>query len=144
MIRADDIVLGARLEGCDGISADRLAARNAGACRGRWTLVSQHVTQGGRLFPNAGNPYLVHPARCRFVVDGRLREVGQACDARLRWRSRRRRCAGAASDDLRQQRSVRRETGVDSLCIDVRQVALPSGFARAVTPVKVYRGRRRG
>lgn len=83
MTRADDIVLplGARLEGCDGISADRLAARNVGAFRGRWTLFSQRATQGGRLFLDAGNPYIVRPARCRFVVDGRPRDV------RLAWRA---------------------------------------------------------
>jgi hypothetical protein len=39
---------------------------------------------------------------------------------------------------------VGQETSADSLYMDVRQVALPSGFARAVIPMKVYRGRERG
>ena len=39
---------------------------------------------------------------------------------------------------------VGQETSADSLYMDVRQVALPSGFARAVIPMKVYRGRKRG
>jgi hypothetical protein len=39
---------------------------------------------------------------------------------------------------------VGQETSADSLYMDIRQVALPSGFAQAVTPMKVYRGRKRG
>jgi hypothetical protein len=82
MTRAADIALplGARLEGCDGIPAGRLAARNVGAFRGRWQLASQRATQGGRLFLDAGNPYIARPVTCRFTVDGRRQDV------RLDWR----------------------------------------------------------
>jgi hypothetical protein len=77
MTRAADapLPLGAQLVGCDGVAADRLAARNVGAFRGRWGLFSQRATQGGRLFLDVGNPYIARPARCRFVVDGRRQEV---------------------------------------------------------------------
>ncbi len=82
MTRADDapLPLGARLDSCDGIAAGPLAARNVGAFRGRWELVSQRATNGGRLFLDAGNPYIVRPTRCRFTVDGTPREI------RLTWR----------------------------------------------------------
>lgn len=39
---------------------------------------------------------------------------------------------------------VGQETSADSLYMDIRQVPLPSGFARAVVPMKVYHGRPRG
>ncbi len=82
MTRADDapLPLGARLDSCDGIAAAPLAARNVGAFRGRWDLLSQRATNGGRLFLDAGNPYIARPARCRFTVDGKPREV------QLAWR----------------------------------------------------------
>ena len=75
--RADDVDLpvGARLEQCDGVAAERLAARNVGAFRGRWQLSSQRATNGGRLFIDAGNPFITRPVRCRFSVDGKRREV---------------------------------------------------------------------
>jgi hypothetical protein len=82
MTRADDapLPLGARLDSCDGIDAARLAARNVGAFRGRWGLLSQRAANGGRLFLDAGNPYIARPVRCRFTVDGKPRDV------RLDWR----------------------------------------------------------
>lgn len=83
MTRADDaaVPLGARLDACDGIPAERLAARNVGAFRGRWNLVSQRATNGGRLFLDAGNPYVARPVRCRFIVGGKPHQV------RLDWRA---------------------------------------------------------
>lgn len=35
-------------------------------------------------------------------------------------------------------------TSADTLYMDVREEMLPSGVARAVIPMKVYRGRKRG
>jgi hypothetical protein len=77
MTRADDVPLplGAVLESCDGIDAEHLAARNVGAFRGRWGLVSQRATNGGRLFLDAANPYIKRPVRCSFKVDGKLKDV---------------------------------------------------------------------
>jgi hypothetical protein len=39
---------------------------------------------------------------------------------------------------------IGQETGADSLYMDIRRVPLPSGFAQAIVPMKVYRGRKRG
>jgi len=77
MTRADDapLLLGAVLVSCDGIDAEHLAARNVGAFRGRWKLVSQRATNGGRLFLDAANPYIKRPVRCRFKVDDKLKDV---------------------------------------------------------------------
>lgn len=75
--RADgvDLPVGAQLDSCDGVAADTLAARNVGAFRGRWQLLSQRATNGGRLFIDAGNPFITRPVRCRFVADGKRRDV---------------------------------------------------------------------
>ncbi|RZL85607.1 MAG: hypothetical protein EOP66_00940 [Sphingomonas sp.] len=77
MTRADDapLPLGAQLVSCDGIDAERLTARNVGAFRGRWKLVSQRATNGGRLFLDAANPYIKRPVRCRFNVGGKPEDV---------------------------------------------------------------------
>lgn len=74
---ADGIALpiGAVLEGCDGVDAERLAARNVGAFRGRWQLASQRATQGGRLFVDARNPFITRPTRCTFRVRGKRQDV---------------------------------------------------------------------
>jgi len=82
MTRAEDVPLrlGAQLVSCDGIGAERLAARNVGAFRGRWELLSQRATNGGRLFLDAANPYIKRPVRCRFRVGEKVQDVP------LRWR----------------------------------------------------------
>ena len=75
--RADDVNLpvGAQLEQCDGVPAALLAARNVGAFRGRWQLASQRATQGGRLFIDAGNPFIARPQRCRFSGNGVTHDI---------------------------------------------------------------------
>lgn len=75
--RADGVNLpvGSQLQQCDGIPADKLAAQNVGAFRGRWNLVSQRATQGGRLFLDTGNPFITRPKRCRFLVDGKQQDL---------------------------------------------------------------------
>ena len=75
-----DLPIGSQLSSCDGVQADKLAKRNVGAFRGRWSLASQRAIHGGRLFLDAGNPFIARPARCHFIVDGRSREVT------LKWR----------------------------------------------------------
>ncbi|MBB4153312.1 hypothetical protein GGQ80_001214 [Sphingomonas jinjuensis] len=75
--RADDapVPLGARLVDCDGRPAARLAEEVVGGFRGRWSLSSQRMLTGGRLFVDAGNPFVKRPARCRFDVGGMVRSV---------------------------------------------------------------------
>jgi hypothetical protein len=72
--------LGARLIDCDGVPADRLAAEQIGAFRGRWTLEAQHAAFGDWLFMNASNPWTPEMRACRFEADGRTRSW------RLNWR----------------------------------------------------------
>ena len=71
--RADDapVPLGATLVGCDGRTADRLAAETVGVQVGRWRLEAQRRAYGGWVFAGQGNPYVHRPARCTFDVDGR-------------------------------------------------------------------------
>lgn len=69
------VPLGARLESCDGRPADRLAAENMGAFKGRWMLVSRRMLTGGDLFADYGNPFIVRPSRCTFRVGGAARTV---------------------------------------------------------------------
>lgn len=76
-----DLPVGTKLQQCDGIPADKLAARNVGAFRGRWELVSQRATQGGRLFLDTGKPFIARPNRCRFLVEGKPQEVDLAWSA---------------------------------------------------------------
>jgi len=70
--RADDapVPLGARLLSCDGVPASRLAADRVGALFGRWSLRSQRVWRGGRLFVDEGNPWIPRPSRCDFETGG--------------------------------------------------------------------------
>lgn len=77
---ADGVALpiGAVLEGCDGVDAARLAARNVGAFRRRWQLASQRATQGGRLFVDARNPFITRPTRCTFRFVGKRQVVALA------------------------------------------------------------------
>ena len=62
--------LGAILLECDGVPADALAERLVGQFRGRWSLESQHALHGGRLFLDAGNPWVERPRRCIFSTGG--------------------------------------------------------------------------
>lgn len=75
--RADDapVPLGAKLVSCDGKSADRLADDIVGSQYGRWQLRALRVWRGGHLFLDNGNPWVEHPARCVFNVDGNDRTV---------------------------------------------------------------------
>ncbi len=81
--RADDapVTIGAELLACDGVPAAELVATHVGAFVGRWQLASQRVANGGRLFLDAGNPFITRPSRCRFQIDGQSRDV------ELTWRT---------------------------------------------------------
>ena len=78
--RADDAPapIGATLIGCDGRGADDLGRANVGAFFGRWSLASQRINQGWRLFIDAGNPFIRRPVSCTFRVDGAERRVALA------------------------------------------------------------------
>ena len=75
--RADDspVPLGAALIGCDGRSADAIAQARVGAFFGRWSLRAQRIAEGGRLFIDAGNPFVASPRHCTFRADGVARTV---------------------------------------------------------------------
>lgn len=67
--------LGATLIECDGRSADELGREIVGDFRGRWMLASQRASEGFRIFINNGNPFVRHPERCTFDVEGKTQVV---------------------------------------------------------------------
>ena len=69
------VPIGAALVGCDGKSADEVSANILGSIVGRWNLLSQRRQFGFMLFSNETDPYVMHPARCTFEVQGRKRTV---------------------------------------------------------------------
>jgi Peptidase family S41 len=75
------VPIGARLIGCDGKSANRVSAEIVGSIMGRWNLLSQRKQLGFLTFTNRTDPYVRHPARCTFDVDGKTRTV------KLDWRA---------------------------------------------------------
>lgn len=72
--RDDTPPLGARLVGCDDMSAEALAEERIGRFRGRWFLKSQRVRFGDWQFINASNPWTPEMRRCRFEIDGEPRD----------------------------------------------------------------------
>ena len=75
--RDDDapVPLGARLESCDGMTADAYAAATLGRTWGRWQLESQRRAFGPMLFLSEGSRYIPRAARCTFTIDGETRDV---------------------------------------------------------------------
>jgi hypothetical protein len=75
--RADDspIPLGAKLVGCDGRSADRVAAMTLGKMWGRWHLESQRRLNGRYQFFSDASRYITRPSACVFDVDGKRTTV---------------------------------------------------------------------
>jgi hypothetical protein len=75
--RADDapVPLGARLTGCDGRSAARVAAMTLGKMWGRWQLESQRRFQGPYLFLSEGSRYIRRPSVCDFDAEGQRKRV---------------------------------------------------------------------
>jgi hypothetical protein len=62
---------GAKLLGCDGMSAEKYAAATLGKMWGRWQLQSQRIVFGRFLFLDEGSRYIPHAVRCSFAVGGR-------------------------------------------------------------------------
>ena len=120
VVRADDapLPLGAMLIGCDGRSADRLAAEIVGQMEGRWMLESQRRELGGALFESTGNRYVHRPVRCTFKVDGRQRSIT------LTWRP------SVPTEAVKRQiaaaHQVRYSFGVRSLQDNTRWYTIPS------------------
>jgi hypothetical protein len=75
--RADDapVPLGAKLIGCDGRSADRVAAMTLGKMWGRWQLESQRRQDGPYLFAPEESRYIRRPSVCTFDVDGKRKRI---------------------------------------------------------------------
>jgi hypothetical protein len=74
------VPVGARLLGCDGLTAEQYGAATLGKMWGRWQLASQRQRFGVFLFLDEGSRYIPHASRCRFAVRGRQRVVP------LQWR----------------------------------------------------------
>lgn len=75
------VPIGARLLGCDGMTAARYAEATLGRMWGRWHLESQRREFGGMLFMDEGSRYIPQARRCRFEVGGRALELP------LEWRA---------------------------------------------------------
>jgi hypothetical protein len=75
--RADDapVPVGAKLIGCDGRSANRVAAMTLGKMWGRWQLDSQRRLHGRSLFLSEGSRYIRRPSNCDFEVDRKRRSI---------------------------------------------------------------------
>ena len=72
--------LGAVLVGCDGRSADALAAEVIGRGAGRWNMASRRAAFAATLFVDQHNPWVRRAEQCEFRVDGEARAF------RLSWR----------------------------------------------------------
>ncbi|MEA2999619.1 MAG: hypothetical protein QOK17_1452 [Sphingomonadales bacterium] len=72
------VPVGARLLGCDGMTAEQYGAATLGKMWGRWQLASQRLAFGRSLFLDEGSRYVPHASRCRFAVGGRQRVVALA------------------------------------------------------------------
>lgn len=110
--------LGAKLIGCDGVSAEQMSEQRIGAFRGRWFLEAQRVSLGDWQFMSASNPWITEMETCRFEVDGQTRSWS------LNWRP-------IASADLspRRQAVIRRgdyEFGLSTLGDGGLWLATPS------------------
>ena len=73
--------LGARLFGCDGVSAGTLAAARVGFYVGQWALEAQRTKYGAWLVEDRGNPWLAPLRICTFSVAGHRKVY------RLKWQA---------------------------------------------------------
>jgi hypothetical protein len=75
------VPVGARLIGCDGMTAAQYAEATLGKMWGRWHLESQWHEFGGMLFMDEGSRFIPQARRCRFEGAGRSSEIP------LEWRA---------------------------------------------------------
>lgn len=64
------VPVGAKLESCDGMSADAYARSTLGTMWGRWDLESQRREWGNSLFMDESSDYIPIAKRCVFEFDG--------------------------------------------------------------------------
>ncbi len=74
------VPVGARLIGCDGLSAEEYAAATLGTMFGRWELESQRRQLGASLFFDESSGYIPTAERCMFE------HSGMNWDIALKWR----------------------------------------------------------
>ncbi len=74
------VPVGAKLLGCDGMTAEGYAAATLGKMWGRWQLESQRRSFGHMLFLDEGSRYIPRAKSCRFAMGGEQRDVA------LNWR----------------------------------------------------------
>lgn len=125
--RAEDspVPVGARLLGCDGMTADQYAAATLGAMWGRWQLESQHRTWGRLLFLDESSRYIPHAASCAFEVDGTPSTIP------LTWRPM---VAGEVSRLMQGGRQVQRSFETRTLADGTRWYSIPSFSADPQSP----------
>lgn len=68
-------LLGARLVGCDGRTADDLGQERIGTYRAVWSVEAQRVQNAPYLLIDDGNPFLTRPKACEFEVAGARQTV---------------------------------------------------------------------
>jgi hypothetical protein len=72
------VPVGAKLLGCDGMSAEAYAAATLGRMWGRWQLGSQRRTFGDMLFLSEESRYIPRAKSCTFEAEDETREVALA------------------------------------------------------------------
>jgi hypothetical protein len=72
------VPVGAKLLGCDAMTAESYAAATLGKMWGRWQLRSQRLRHGSSLFLDDGSRYIPRARRCSFEVEGKKRAVALA------------------------------------------------------------------
>lgn len=66
-----ELLKGARLLACNGISADKLAEQRLGGFKIFWPINAQRIQRATWLLIDEGNPFLTRPQRCTFDGPGK-------------------------------------------------------------------------
>jgi hypothetical protein len=119
------IPLGARLAGCDGLTAEQYAAATLGRMWGRWQLDSQRLTFGPMLFLDESSRYIPHAAHCTFDIEGQQRTIA------LVWRPI---ALGEVSRLASQRQAGARSFDARMLADGTRWYAIPSFNADPQSP----------